>query len=226
VSPSHDAPSKATKAEVRRDVILVGASAGGLQAIGKLLGELPADFDGTVAVTLHRSAAYPSMLRDLLAARTKLEVIEPSGNTRFERGRVYIAPANVHLTFVDGVVSLDRGPKVRHARPSIDVMFSSGARAFGRRAVGVVLTGNLDDGVAGLQAIKQNGGLSMAQEPGEAYAPSMPSSAVAFDGVDVIFLLEAGAKVLQELVAARGVGAALAIPGTRRPSDPPLLPNA
>lgn len=217
------APVQSTGADIRRDVFLIGASAGGIKAIGKLLSELPTDFSGAIAITLHRSPTHASMLSQILGSRSKLEVIEPASGTLFQNGRVYIAPPDRHLVFSNGLVLLNDGPKVHYARPSIDVMFGSGARNFGPRAVGIVLTGNLTDGVAGLTAIKRHGGLSLAQEPAEAFAPSMPLNAVAYDGVDIIFRLAAGGEVFEKLAGAEGVGAALRIRGTRRPEDEPLL---
>ena len=220
--PTGKEPETST-AEIARDVILIGASAGGVQALSKLLSELPPDLDAAIAITLHRSPSFSSMLSDILRTRSKLEVVEPRGGEPFEPRRVYVAPPDRHLVFDDGVVELDTGPKEHHSRPAIDVMFRSGARNFGPRVVGIVLTGYLSDGVAGLRAIKRHGGISMAQEPAEAFAPAMPQNAVAYDGVDVIFRLNVAGSVLEKLVGAKGVGAALRIRGTRRPDEPSLL---
>ena len=109
-------------------MILIGASAGGIQAISKLLAELPPNLRAAVAVTLHRSPSYPSLLGSIFGARSKLEVVEPRGGELFEPGRVYIAPPNRHLVFGGGLVLLNDGPKEHHSRPSIDVMFRSGAQ--------------------------------------------------------------------------------------------------
>ena len=98
---------------------------------------------------------------------------------------------------------LSRGPKENHSRPSIDVMFRSGALSYGPRVVGVVLTGNLQDGVAGLTAITRHGGLSIAQEPSEAYAPSMPENAVTHDNVNIVFRLAAAGEVVTKLARAK-----------------------
>jgi two-component system, chemotaxis family, protein-glutamate methylesterase/glutaminase len=212
--------------EIARDVILIGASSGGVQAIGKVLSELPWNFEGAVAVTLHRSPAQESMLAHILGSRSRLEVAEAKSGVLFQSGHVYLAPPDHHLVFASGLVLLDRGAKVNHARPSIDVMFRSGAENFGPRVVGIVLTGHLTDGVLGLGVIKSHGGISLAQEPAEALAPSMPLHAVAYDGVDVVFRLAAAGKVLEKLVAAKGVDAALTIAGTRRPRDEPSLSDA
>jgi two-component system, chemotaxis family, protein-glutamate methylesterase/glutaminase len=213
---------KRGSADLTRDVILIGASAGGIQAIGKVLAELPPTLRAAVAITLHRSPSYPSLLGTIFGARSKLDVVEPKGGELFEPGRVYLAPPARHLVFANGLVRLDDGPRVHHSRPSIDVMFRSGAENFGSRVIGVILTGHLADGVAGLKAITAAGGLSIAQEPSEAFAPSMPENAVKYDDVDVIFNLSAAAEVISKLVASKGVDAAARTHGARRRRDVPL----
>lgn len=205
--------------ELRRDVILMGASTGGVEAIGKVLAALPKDLNAAVGITLHRSPAHPSLLTDILGARSRLEVVQAENGQRFAPGRVYLAPPDYHLMFNGGFVVLDHGPRVNHSRPSVNVMFQSGARNFGTRVIGVILTGNLNDGVAGLTSIKHHGGLSLAQEPAEALAPSMPLNAVAYDGVDIIFRVASAAEVLTKLVGFKGVTAALETRGARRPKD-------
>lgn len=209
-----------------RDVILIGASVGGVEAIGQLLSELPARFDASIAVTLHRGPGNHSVLRDIFAQRCALPVIEPQCAQMFAAGNVYLAPADHHLVFGSGLVMRSHAAKVNHSRPSIDVMFRSGAKFYGPRVVGVILTGNLSDGVAGLVAITQRGGLSIAQEPAEAFAPSMPRSAVAFDDVAIVFRLAAVGEVLAKLVAGKGVSSALETRGTRRPHEALLAPGA
>ena len=208
--------------DLARDVILIGASAGGVQAIGKVLSELPSDLGAAVAVTLHRGR-HASGLKDVFGARSNLEVVEVEHGESFVPGRVYLAPPDFHLTFSGGIVLLNHGPKENYARPAIDVMFRSAARNYGSRVVGVVLTGNLSDGVAGLQEIKRCGGLSLAQEPAEAQAPSMPLNAVMHDHVDIVFLLSAAGRILSKLVEREGVAAALDTHGARRPESEPLL---
>jgi two-component system chemotaxis response regulator CheB len=220
------AESPGSGADIARNVILIGASAGGIEAIGRILRELPSDLDASIAITLHRSPRHPSMLADVLGARSNIEVVEPASAQLFAPGRVYVAPADFHLVFGGGLVLLRHGPRENHARPSIDVMFRSGATNFGPRVIGVILTGNLADGVAGLKAIKRHGGLSLAQEPSEALAPSMPLHAVVYDDVDIIFRLSAAGEVLSKLVGQKGVNAALHTFGARRPSDEPSAPRA
>ena len=200
-----------------RDIVLIGASTGGIAALAGLLSELPADLRAAVGITQHRSPTHRSLLAQVLGARSRLEVREAIHGEVFHPGKVYVAPADHHLTFAGRLVVLDRGPRVHYVRPAIDVMFESGAKNFGARAIGVVLTGNLRDGVDGLRAIKRCGGLSLAQEPAEAVAPSMPLNAVVHDNVDVIFRLAAASEVIAKLVAREGVSSALQTKGTRRP---------
>jgi len=214
--------SKPSGIELRRDVILIGASVGGLDAISRVLAALPVNLKAAIGVTLHRSPTHPSVLAEIFRARSNLEVVEAQNAQRFLPGCVYLAPPDHHLMFNGGFIVLDRGPREHHSRPSINVMFRSGAGSFGSRVIGVILTGNLTDGVAGLAVIKRHGGLSLAQEPAEAVAPSMPLNAVAYDGVDIIFRLAAAGEVLTKLVDAKGVSSALETRGARRPEDKPL----
>jgi two-component system chemotaxis response regulator CheB len=201
----------------RRAVILIGASTGGIEAVTRVLRGLPAGFDALIAITLHRSPSHPSLLSSILTSKTAHEVIEPRDGQLFESKRVFLAPPDRHLVFGSGAVFLSHAPRENFARPSIDVMFRSGAENFGSRVIGVILTGHLTDGVAGLTVIKKRGGLSLAQEPAEALAPSMPMNAVAYDGVDIIFHLAAAGEVLGKLVAAQGVAVAASTHGARRP---------
>jgi two-component system chemotaxis response regulator CheB len=136
---------------------------------------------------------------------------------------VYVAPPDFHLTFSSGMIVLNHGPKENHARPAIDVMFRSAAQNFGPRVIGVVLTGNLTDGVEGLKAIKSHGGLSLTQEPAEAQAPSMPLHALVYDHVDIVFRLASAGEVLSKLVGRKGVVDALRTSGARRPRDGPFV---
>jgi two-component system chemotaxis response regulator CheB len=203
--------------DVRRDVILIGASVGGIDAIGNVLRRLPKELGAAVAITLHRSPKHVSTLAEIFARSSPLPVVEPTSAELFRPGHVYLAPRDRHLVFGGGLVLPDHGPRENYARPSIDVMFRSGAEHFGGRVIGVVLTGNLSDGVQGLKAIKRHGGLSLAQEPAEAPAPSMPLNAVAYDDVDIVFRIAAGGEVLSKLVARSGVSAALRTIGARPP---------
>jgi two-component system chemotaxis response regulator CheB len=197
-------------------VILIGGSQGSIVAVKKLLSGLPAGFRAAIGITIHRSATFVSMLADIFTSHSKLPVIEPRDGQLFEPGLVYLAPQDRHMLFRAGAISLDRGPKHHFVRPAIDLMFASGAAAFDSRVIGVLLTGNLSDGVAGLVNISERGGLSLVQDPAEAEAPSMPRNAVIYDDVDAIFKLDGAAKLLEKLVNGVALEDATAGNGARR----------
>jgi two-component system chemotaxis response regulator CheB len=192
---------KNTPAKPVRDVILVGGSQGSIAAIRVLLAGLPPELKAAVAITIHRSPTFASSLAQTFASRSPLPVVEPSNGQRFAEGFVYLAPPDHHMVLRHDAMWLDRGPRRHFSRPAIDVMFASGAEEYGTRVIGVLLTGNLSDGVAGLVAIKDHGGLSLVQDPDEAEAPSMPLNAVAYDDVDVIFPMASSSGLLTKLVS-------------------------
>jgi len=206
---------------VPRNVILIGGSQGAIAALKTLLGDLPANLRAAIAITIHRSATFRSGLAEILTRHCPLPVAEARQGELFRAGHVYLAPPDHHLTLAAGAVWLDRGPKQHHARPAVDPMFVSGAKAYGSRVIGVLLTGNLSDGVAGLVAIKQHGGLSLAQDPLEAEAPSMPQNAIAFDDVDAVFSVAAVSPLLRHLVRGVELGDAIVLNGAKRPPKRP-----
>lgn len=170
----------------RRDVAVIGASAGGVSALQSLFAALPDPPPGVIAAVLHRSPFFESLLPMVLGFQNTQHILEPAQAQRVERGLIYIAPRDRHLTFVDGRFALSRGPKQHHTRPAIDPLFRTAAEVYGGRVVGVVLTGGGDDGVDGLVAIKAAGGISIAQDPDEALHPWMPQSAIVYDHVDLV----------------------------------------
>jgi two-component system, chemotaxis family, protein-glutamate methylesterase/glutaminase len=184
-----------------RDLVVIGASAGGVEALTILLTKLPADLPAAVAVVLHRSPYYESRLPAVLGRRATLDVREPGHGERVEPGRVYVAPRDLHMVLNDGRLELHRGPKEHYTRPAIDPLFATAARAYGARVVGVQLTGSGDDGVAGLLAIKAGGGISIAQDPSEAAFPAMPLNAMLFDHVEAVLPLEGIADALVTLAS-------------------------
>jgi two-component system, chemotaxis family, protein-glutamate methylesterase/glutaminase len=193
----------------RRDVIGIGASAGGVEALQVFLSHIPGDFPARFALTIHRSPTAPSVLPMVLSRCGGLTVVEPHDGETFARGRVYLAPRDHHMTVRDGLLRIDRSPKQHHTRPAIDPLFSSLAEEYGERVIGVLLTGNLNDGVTGLVRIKEAGGVSVVQDPAEARFPGMPGSALMYDHVDVVVRLDAIFGVLSAFV--RGGDAAAAI---------------
>ena len=140
------------------DLVVVGASWGGLDALTTLVRGLPEDFVVPIVIVQHRGPDAESLLSDLLQQWTSRKVLEPEDKQPIESGHVYIAPANYHLLVEEGHLSLTTEAPVRYSRPSIDVMFGSAAHAYGSRLIGVVLTGANEDGSRGLQCIHEYGG--------------------------------------------------------------------
>ena len=169
---------------VRRDIVVVGASAGGVEALVRLVGGLPADFAGTLFVVLHMPVSGPSALPLILRRAGRLPVTAVEDREKVRPGHIYVSRPDRHLIVEDGWVRALVGPRVNGVRPAIDPLFRSAARAYGRRVIGVVLSGTLDDGAGGLFAIKQRGGGAVVQDPGDALFDGMPRSALARVRVD------------------------------------------
>lgn len=159
-------------------VVAVAASAGGVEALKRLVGALPADLPACVLVALHLPVDGQSLLRGILGRRTPLEVLNAENGLRLRPGTVVVARPDRHLLVVEGAVALGRGPSENGHRPSHDAMLRSVALAAERAAVGVVLTGLLDDGAAGLAVVQRYGGACLVQDPADAEFPSMPESAL------------------------------------------------
>lgn len=170
-------------AALRRDVVVIGASAGGFSVLLELVAGLPANFPASVLVVLH-VGSHPSVLPELFNKRGLLPAIHPRSGQVLRPGTIYVAPPDHHMLVEDDAICLTRGAKEHHARPAIDPLFRSAAIACGARVIGVVLSGRLDDGTAGVQAIKQCGGLVVVQDPADAEQASMPASACAHVAVD------------------------------------------
>ena len=162
----------------------MGASAGGLEAYRQILADLPADLPAAVFVVIHMSANGPGLLAQVLGRHSQMPVREAEDGERIREGQVYLAKPDHHLLVTRDRVRVLRGPKQNRSRPAIDPLFRSAAVAFGPRVIGVVLSGNLDDGTAGLKAIKHRGGLALVQDPSDAEFSGMPQSAVNHVEVD------------------------------------------
>jgi two-component system chemotaxis response regulator CheB len=160
------------------DIIVIGASAGGVEALRELARGLPPDLPAAAFIVLHVPPSGPSMLPEILNGSGPLRARHAINGGAIEHGRIYVAPPDHHLLVERGRVRIVRGPRENRARPAADPLFRSAAYAYGTRVVGVVLSGTLDDGTAGLAAIKRRGGLTVAQDPREASYPGMPQSAV------------------------------------------------
>jgi two-component system chemotaxis response regulator CheB len=181
-------------------LIVVGASAGGVETLSRLVTDLPDELDATIVVVLHIPASPTSVLPSILARRTALSVAPARHGDPLEPGRIYIAPPDRHVLVHDRRLLLDAGPKENGHRPAIDPLFMTAAR-HGEQVIGVVLSGTLDDGAAGLAAIKAHGGVAVVQDPEDALYASMPRNAIARVPVDHVVPLAQLAALLERLVS-------------------------
>lgn len=163
---------------VGHDIIVIGASAGGVDALPRLIGSLPADLPASVFVVLHIPAHGRGLLPDIIRRSASLSVAHGVEGETVRKGHVYVAPPDHHLQLDGSRVRVSRGPRENFHRPSIDALFRTAAESYGPRVVGVVLTGYLDDGTAGLHAVKRLEGIAIVQDPKDASVPAMPQSAV------------------------------------------------
>lgn len=188
---SHARMDRSINTEKRtRDVVVIGASAGGIEAVIEVLSQLPADLPATIGVVIHRGARSTSDWSAMLGSKTRLRVVEPADGDYLAHGVVYVAPSDFHLIFAGGKSHLEHGRKINYTRPAVDPLFISAALEYKSRVVGVVLTGGGQDGLRGLIAIKAAGGISLAQKPTEAQHASMPTHAIIGDHVDAVLSLD------------------------------------
>ena len=164
-------------------IVVIGASAGGVAALSHVLARLAPALDAAIFIVMHTGAS-PSRVPKILGRTTRLAINHARDADPIVPGKVYVAPPDRHMLLEPGRIRLVHGPKENHTRPAIDPLFRSAAIAYGPRVIGVILTGYLDDGTAGLLAIKDRGGIAIVQDPADAEAPSMPRSAAAHVAVD------------------------------------------
>jgi two-component system chemotaxis response regulator CheB len=168
----------------KRDIVVVGTSAGGMEALQELARSLPGDLSATVFVVWHMPAGLrASVLPQLLERAGPFAARHPEDRERIAARTIYVAPADHHMLVENGYIRVTRGPKENRFRPAVDPLFRSAAYTYGPRVTGIVLTGALDDGTSGLWTIKHRGGTAIVQEPDEALHPSMPLNAL--QNVDV-----------------------------------------
>jgi two-component system chemotaxis response regulator CheB len=196
---------------VRRDIIVVGASAGGVELLLDISARLPADFPAAIFFVLHTSPVHKSLLADLINNRAALEAYLPHHGDPIVPGKIYVAPPDNHLVVREGFVEVVRGAPVHGHRPSVDVLFESAAKAYGNRVIGVVLSGYMDCGTVGLQAIKRAGGTSIIQSPLTAAVPEMPRNALIGAPADYVRNASSIPALLVELVGRGSDGQAASV---------------
>ncbi|MEQ8671572.1 MAG: chemotaxis protein CheB [Aggregatilineales bacterium] len=174
---------------VKQDIIVMGASAGGVEALMEIVRCLPENMPAAIFIVLHLARQGTSELPQILSHVGSLKAFFPQSNQPIEHGQIYIAPNDHHLLVHEGYVSLTTGPRENGFRPSIDPLFRTAAKAYGQRVVSVVLTGLLDNGSAGAVAVKASGGKVIVQDPKEAMFSSMPESVMHVVDVDYILPL-------------------------------------
>jgi two-component system chemotaxis response regulator CheB len=173
------------------DLICIGASWGGLEAVGRVLADIPDEVEQPIVVAQHRHPdSIEGTLTDLLQQQTGRIVVDAEDKAALLAKHVYVAPPSYHLLVERGWLALSVDEQVQHARPSIDVLFESVAHAYGARAIGIILTGANEDGAAGLAEIKRRGGVAVVQDPAGAVKRSMPDAAIAATVADAVLPLE------------------------------------
>ena len=194
-----------------RDIMTIGASAGGVETLMKLVAGLPEDLPASIFIVQHLSPEAPSARAEILASRGPLRVQTAEDRREFERGAIYVAPPDRHLMIDRSYMYLTRGPHENHTRPAVDPLFRSAAVVHGPHVVGVVLSGTLDAGTSGLSAIKRCGGVAIAQDPEDALYPDMPQNAIdANEDMDYTVDLSKMPALLARLAA--------------EPPGPPVMP--
>lgn len=183
------------------DVIVIGASAGGITALKGLVCGLPADLSAAVIVVVHVPPHCTSYLPDILNRSGPLPADHARDDETIEVGRIYVAPPDHHLTLISGYAHVERRPRVNGFRPAIDPLFGSAAEAYGSRVIGVILSGSLGiDGIEGLVAVERSGGVAVIQDPDEAIFRTLPESASRYVARPLILPVREMASTLAALV--------------------------
>lgn len=185
----------------KRNIIVIGASAGGFVAIKKLVAGLPPDFDAAIFIVWHMSPDIKGILPQVLNSQKTLMAAHAVDGEEICYNRIYIAPPDHHLILEKGFVRTTRGPRENRFRPAVDPLFRSAAYIYGPRVIGIILSGALDDGTAGLWTVKSRGGIAVVQEPTDAEVPSMPESAMASVETDYVLPVSGMGPLLRKLTA-------------------------
>jgi two-component system chemotaxis response regulator CheB len=182
-----------------RDIVVIAASVGGIDALTGILHDLPADLPAAIFVVQH-IGAWPSVLPEILSAAGPLQARHARDGEPVEHGRIYVAPPDHHMILERDRVRLNRGPKERHTRPAADPLFRSAAAAYGPRVIAVVLSGGDTDGAAGMHAITKRSGIGVVQMPQDAKVPAMPEHAIEEDYPSYILPADAIGPLLIDLI--------------------------
>jgi two-component system chemotaxis response regulator CheB len=185
----------------QHDIVVIGASAGGVEALTRLMRDLPPGLPASLFVVCHFPSSALRALPEILSRAGPLLATHAIDGEPFHPGHIYVAPPDFHLLLAEGQrLKLTHGPRENHHRPAVDALFRSAARTYGSRVIGVVLTGALDDGTAGLLAVRAAGGLAVVQDPADAAVAAMPSNAARIAGADYRVALDRLAPLLVELI--------------------------
>jgi two-component system, chemotaxis family, protein-glutamate methylesterase/glutaminase len=187
----------------QRDIVVIGGSAGAIESASEIARALPADFPAAIFVVVHFPGSVTSALPRILSRAGVLPAEHARDEALIQPGRIYVAPPDCHLFLDEGRLRVSRGPKENGHRPAIDPLFRSAAHHYGGRVIGVLLSGNLSDGTAGMLTIKQRGGIAVVQDPESALYPGMPRSAIERVRVDHVLPVSAIPQLLTELTADR-----------------------
>ena len=184
----------------RKNIVVIGASAGGIDALKLLVAKLPQGLHAAIFITVHVAPYSTGILPEILEHAGALPASTAKDWEKIQSGRIYVAPPDHHLVFEkEGYVRVTQGPRENRFRPAIDPMFRAAAYCFGPQVIGVILTGWLDDGTAGLQAVRERGGTTIVQHPDDALAPSMPLNAIKHVEVDYILAIKDIGPKLEQL---------------------------
>lgn len=185
-----------------RNLIVIGASAGGIKAISTIIEKLPETIDAAIMIVLHVSIkSNATIISEIFQRKTALECSVATEGAIIEKGKIYLAPPDFHLMVKDSVMHLNQATKENKQRPSINILFRSAAVHFANRTIGIILTGMLDDGTSGMYAIKQCGGICIIQDPSEAEYPSMPKNVLSTIEVDYNAVLKEIPDILQHILS-------------------------
>ena len=187
----------------RHEIVAIGASAGGVEAIIRLVRDLPRDLPAAVFVVIHKPRDHESLLRRILSHHGPLTAKYPPQDDAIQLGTIYVAPSNRTMTLAQGFVGLNGEPAVHFVRPVVDPLFRSAAKVYGPEVVGIILSGGGRDGAKGLAAIRAAGGITVVQDPEDAKYPGLPRNAICEDSPDYCLHLNEIAPLIVELAHGR-----------------------